>query len=83
MSARLRGALILPALLARVRALLRRTSNHSSSDDAIPPGGLRIDVAARRVFSGTDEVPLTGKEFEVLISPATLIATAPPASTGG
>ena len=29
-------------------------------------GGLRIDVAARRVFSGDDEVPLTGKEFEVL-----------------
>jgi DNA-binding response OmpR family regulator len=56
----------LAELQARVRALLRRTSNSSSSDDAIPPGGLRIDVAARRVFSGTDEVPLTGKEFEVL-----------------
>jgi DNA-binding response OmpR family regulator len=55
----------LAELQARVRALLRRTSNHSSSDDG-PPGGLRIDVAARRVFSGTDEVPLTGKEFEVL-----------------
>jgi DNA-binding response OmpR family regulator len=57
----------LAELQARVRALLRRTSSNSSSaDDAIPPGGLRIDVAARRVFSGTDEVPLTGKEFEVL-----------------
>jgi DNA-binding response OmpR family regulator len=56
----------LAELQARVRALLRRTSSASSADDAIPPGGLRIDVAARRVFSGTDEVPLTGKEFEVL-----------------
>jgi DNA-binding response OmpR family regulator len=57
----------LAELQARVRALLRRTSSGSGSyDDGVPPGGLRIDVAARRVFSGTDEVPLTGKEFEVL-----------------
>ena len=57
----------LAELQARVRALLRRTSGASASaDDAVPPGGLRIDIAARRVFSGTDEVPLTGKEFEVL-----------------
>ena len=57
----------LAELQARVRALLRRTSGASASaEDAVPPGGLRIDIAARRVFSGTDEVPLTGKEFEVL-----------------
>ena len=57
----------LAELQARVRALLRRTAGAAANgDDAIPPGGLRIDVAARRVFSGTDEVPLTGKEFEVL-----------------
>src|ERR1043165_6247263 len=51
----------LAGLQARVRALLRRT-NTSSSSGALPAdGGLRIDVAARRVFSGDDEVPLTGK----------------------
>jgi len=56
----------LAELQARVRALLRRTNNSSSSGDLSADGGLRIDVAARRVFSGDDEVPLTGKEFEVL-----------------
>jgi DNA-binding response OmpR family regulator len=54
----------LAELQARVRALLRRTSAAAAADGV--DGGLRIDVAARRVFSGDDEVPLTGKEFEVL-----------------
>ncbi|WP_435744829.1 response regulator transcription factor [Nocardioides sp. SYSU DS0663] len=54
----------LAELQARVRALLRRTVSSRST----PPvaGMLRIDVAARRVYSGEDEVPLTGKEFDVL-----------------
>jgi DNA-binding response OmpR family regulator len=56
----------LAELQARVRALLRRTNNASSAAEGANEGGLRIDVAARRVFSGDDEVPLTGKEFEVL-----------------
>ncbi|HYH35859.1 MAG TPA: response regulator transcription factor, partial [Nocardioides sp.] len=56
----------LAELQARVRALLRRTTSGASSSDNGTDGGLRIDVAARRVFSGDDEVPLTGKEFEVL-----------------
>jgi DNA-binding response OmpR family regulator len=47
------GGLVLPAAAA--------TAAENGSE-----GGLRIDVAARRVFSGDDEVPLTGKEFEVL-----------------
>ena len=56
----------LAELQARVRALLRRTGaggglNADESDD-----GLRIDVAARRVYAGETEVPLTGKEFDVL-----------------
>ena len=57
----------LAELQARVRALLRRTDRgrHGRRRTAAD-GGLRIDVAARRVFSGDDEVPLTGKEFEVL-----------------
>jgi DNA-binding response OmpR family regulator len=56
----------LAELQARVRALLRRTSGATNHADEANDGGLRIDVAARRVFSGDDEVPLTGKEFEVL-----------------
>jgi DNA-binding response OmpR family regulator len=56
----------LAELQARVRALLRRTNATGATVDGGSDGGLRIDVAARRVFSGDDEVPLTGKEFEVL-----------------
>jgi DNA-binding response OmpR family regulator len=58
----------LAELQARVRALLRRTSSPQSGgvDEAVSPDGVRIDVEARRVYAGTEEVPLTGKEFEVL-----------------
>jgi DNA-binding response OmpR family regulator len=56
----------LAELQARVRALLRRTNTTTTATETPAEGGLRIDVAARRVFSGDDEVPLTGKEFEVL-----------------
>jgi DNA-binding response OmpR family regulator len=57
----------LAELQARVRALLRRTSASSGANavDA-DDNGLRIDVDARRVYAGAEEVPLTGKEFEVL-----------------
>jgi two-component system, OmpR family, response regulator len=51
-------------LLARVRALARRPS------DQRPPtlevGGLRIDLAAHRVWRGEDEIALTAKEFVLL-----------------
>jgi DNA-binding response OmpR family regulator len=56
----------LAELQARVRALLRRTSSAAGAAEADKPDGLRIDVDARRVYAGTEEVPLTGKEFEVL-----------------
>src|SRR6476661_10843246 len=53
----------LAELQARVRALLRRTSSPQpgSVDAAASPDGVRIDVEARRVYAGTEEVPLTGK----------------------
>ncbi|GAW50169.1 MULTISPECIES: response regulator transcription factor [unclassified Nocardioides] len=57
----------LAELQARVRALLRRTSaTTTTAVDDSRPDGLRIDVDARRVYAGEEEVPLTGKEFEVL-----------------
>jgi DNA-binding response OmpR family regulator len=57
----------LAELQARVRALLRRTSTpQTGTVDEASPDGVRIDVEARRVYAGSDEVPLTGKEFEVL-----------------
>ena len=56
----------LAELQARVRALLRRTSANAAAANEARGDGLRIDVAARRVYAGDDEVPLTGKEFEVL-----------------
>jgi DNA-binding response OmpR family regulator len=58
----------LAELQARVRALLRRTSSGKETATAVDTRqhGLRIDVAARRVYAGEDEVTLTGKEFEVL-----------------
>jgi DNA-binding response OmpR family regulator len=56
----------LAELQARVRALLRRTTSLASVAPEATDGGLRIDVAARRVFAGEAEVALTGKEFEVL-----------------
>jgi DNA-binding response OmpR family regulator len=56
----------LAELQARVRALLRRTSSNSAAAEDARHDGLRIDVDARRVYAGEEEVPLTGKEFEVL-----------------
>ncbi|WP_338088000.1 response regulator transcription factor [Nocardioides lijunqiniae] len=55
----------LAELQARVRALIRRTSGLTGREP-VDDGALRIDVAARRVYAGDDEVPLTGKEFDVL-----------------
>jgi DNA-binding response OmpR family regulator len=54
----------LAELQARVRALIRRTAGGGAGE--VVDGMLRIDVAARRVYAGDDEVPLTGKEFDVL-----------------
>ncbi|MCW2812594.1 MAG: response regulator receiver [Nocardioides sp.] len=56
----------LAELQARVRALLRRTGAGSANGSDEPDDGLRIDVGARRVYAGDTEVPLTGKEFDVL-----------------
>ncbi len=53
----------LEELLARVRALLRRTG---SDDEEIVVGDLRIDPPARRAWRGDEELELTKTEFDLL-----------------
>jgi DNA-binding response OmpR family regulator len=55
----------LAELLARLRALLRRTSVRASGASA-GDHRLQVDVDAHRVYVGDQEVALTGKEFDVL-----------------
>ena len=57
----------LAELLARVRALLRRSA-HVAADDTtvVTSSGLKIDAASRRVHLGDKEIALTAKEFDVL-----------------
>jgi DNA-binding response OmpR family regulator len=51
----------IPELLARVRALLRR-----SATPLRQIGGLRLDFRTRRVWSGSEPLDLTAREFDVL-----------------
>ena len=53
-----------PVLVARVRALLRRSADRKPAPVSV--GDLRIDPARRRVFVGDEERTLTTREFEVL-----------------
>ena len=53
-----------PVLVARVRALLRRTGAHPP--DPVGAGPLRVDPGAHRVWCCDVEVSLTTREFEVL-----------------
>lgn len=53
-----------PVLVARLRALLRRTTGQNPVP--IEAGDLRIDPGSRRVWRGDVEVDLTSRQFEVL-----------------
>jgi DNA-binding response OmpR family regulator len=53
-------------LLARVRALLRRTARPGASLECVAFGEVRIDFRQRRAWRGTEPVALTAKEFEIL-----------------
>jgi DNA-binding response OmpR family regulator len=55
----------LAELLARVRALLRR-SHGDGDDDELHAQSVRIDVAAHRAFLHDREIQLTAKEFDLL-----------------
>lgn len=56
----------LAELLARVRALLRRSGGEIAEDEDLAAQTVRIDVAARRAFQGERELFLTAKEFDLL-----------------
>lgn len=51
-------------LLARVEAVLRR---YNKSDKKLTIGGVEIDIEARRVTRDGSPVPLTSKEFDLLM----------------
>ena len=52
-----------PVLVARIRALLRRTGRNPTP---VSVGDLRMNPLARRVWRGEEEIPVTAREFEVL-----------------
>lgn len=61
----------LAELLARARALLRRSAAPVAAEAPAPAAsstaGLRVDTAARRTWVGDTEVSMTSKEFDVLV----------------
>ena len=56
----------LAELLARVRALLRRSGAELVEDDELHAQDVRVDVTAHRAFQGERELHLTAKEFDLL-----------------
>jgi DNA-binding response OmpR family regulator len=53
-----------PVLVARVRALLRRTAGGDPVPVAV--GDLQVETRSRRVHRGSTEISLTAREFDVL-----------------
>ncbi|MGD0716073.1 MAG: response regulator transcription factor [Gaiellaceae bacterium] len=53
-------------LIARIRAVTRRTSTRSHPHEPLRVGGLEIDERARRATLDERELDLTPKEFELL-----------------
>ncbi|WP_427337742.1 response regulator transcription factor [Caloranaerobacter sp. DY30410] len=53
-------------LVARVKALLRR-SNSFSEEDILKIGSLELDLNGHRVFNNGVEIKLTPKEYELLV----------------
>jgi DNA-binding response OmpR family regulator len=53
-------------LVARLHALLRRTSHAGQSSDTMSVGPLTIDTARRLVFVDGERVDLTKREFDLL-----------------
>jgi two-component system alkaline phosphatase synthesis response regulator PhoP len=59
----------LAELVARIRAVLRRTQGTSHSEEAqeiLQVGELRLDVRKQKAFMGQRQIELTNKEFQLL-----------------
>ncbi|HMO10069.1 MAG TPA: response regulator transcription factor [Actinotalea sp.] len=56
----------LAELLARVRALLRRSHADGAEEDELTAKDVRVDLAAHRAFQSDRELHLTAKEFDLL-----------------
>ncbi|MFY0407760.1 response regulator transcription factor [Solicola sp. PLA-1-18] len=52
---------------ARIRAVLRRSGASDAPEAAVVVGGLRVDPASRTVVLDGADVPLTRKEFDLLL----------------
>jgi DNA-binding response OmpR family regulator len=53
-------------LMARVKSLLKR-SGKKNAEDRIDIGNLQINLNSHLVFINDDEIPLTSKEYDLLI----------------
>ncbi|HEY6960516.1 MAG TPA: response regulator transcription factor [Gaiellaceae bacterium] len=53
-------------LVARIRAVARRTGTRREEAEELAAGPVRIDLRAHRVTVDGDEVQLTGKEYDLL-----------------
>ena len=56
----------LAELLARLRALARRTHIGATDPTSISVGDLTVDIQARRAFIAGNEIDLRAKEFDIL-----------------
>lgn len=53
-------------LLARIKAIMRRSRADEKRSKALTVGSLELDVSSRRVSAGGESIRLTGTEFELL-----------------
>jgi len=53
-------------LLARIKALMRRSRPAASRGHRVSAGPIELDTRSRRVTAGAESIRLTGTEFEVL-----------------
>jgi two-component system response regulator RegX3 len=56
-----------PEVIARIRAVLRRSRRDDDGEARLVLGDLEIDAGARRVRLGDDELDLSRKEFDLLV----------------
>jgi two-component system response regulator ResD len=54
-------------LVARIQAVVRRTAPPARRPGTIERGDIRIDLAARKVYRGAEEIRLTPIEFNLLV----------------